>query len=87
VAEHHLDARAGEIAEAVGTAGNDDDLLDTKQVARMLGVSVDWVVNGRADQPTGHYGPPFIKLGDRLVRYRRDELRRWLDSRVRKTDW
>jgi excisionase family DNA binding protein len=55
-----------------------DELLTRQQVADYLKVQrctlEQWASTGRED------GPPYIKVG-RLVRYRREDLDRWLDSR------
>jgi len=72
----HLDRRATELAGKV--AGLDEDLLDTRQTAKLLGVSMQWLEIGRQRG----YGPPFIRISPRRVRYRRDRLREWLRSRA-----
>ncbi|TPK88396.1 helix-turn-helix domain-containing protein [Mesorhizobium sp. B2-4-17] len=59
-------------------AGDDEDLLNTAQTAKLLGVSVQWLEIGR----TRGYGPPFIRIGQRNIRYRRDRLRDWLKERA-----
>src|ERR1051325_10295913 len=71
---HHIDKRAADLAEKA--AGNPDDLLCTKQLARWLGCSVEWLEIGRSRG----YGPPFIRLG-RPVRYRRGDVLQWLTER------
>jgi predicted DNA-binding transcriptional regulator AlpA len=71
----HLDRRADAIAE---TVSDGDDLLNTAQIAKLLGVSTQWVEIGR----TRGYGPPFIRIGQRGIRYRRDALRSWLKERA-----
>src|SRR5271169_5750893 len=72
---HHLDRRAGDIAE-VGD-GDADDLLNTTALAEWLGVSVQWCEIGRHRG----YGPPFLKVGTRRIRYRRGDVRAWLAER------
>ncbi|MER8780339.1 helix-turn-helix domain-containing protein [Mesorhizobium sp. M0954] len=72
----HLDKRADNLVSAV--AGDDEDLLNTAQTAKLLGVSTQWLEIGR----TKGYGPPFIRIGLRNIRYRRDSLREWLKSRA-----
>jgi predicted DNA-binding transcriptional regulator AlpA len=71
---HHLDRRAAEIA---AQCGDDDELLDTRQLANLLHVSTAWVEIARHE---GN-GPPFVRLTPRCVRYRRGEVRRWLIER------
>jgi hypothetical protein len=73
---HHLDRRASAIA-AAGAAGNDDDLLTTPEVADWFGVSEEWLEQARR----GGYGPAFIKMSERVVRYTRGECRKFLKTR------
>ena len=73
----HLDKRAPAIIAAAATGG-DDDLLTTREQALWLGVSLQWLENGR----TQGYGPPFTVLGPRLVRYRRGDTRKFLKERT-----
>ena len=72
---HHLDRRAGELAVV---AGDDDDLLNTKELADWLGVSEQWLEIGRHRG----YGPPWMRLGPRMVRYARGAVRKWLRKRT-----
>ncbi len=71
----HLDRRAAEII--ANTEGADDDLLSTRSVAIWLGVSEEWVEIGRSKG----YGPPFIRLGPRRIRYHRRTILDWLAAR------
>jgi predicted DNA-binding transcriptional regulator AlpA len=71
----HFDKRIDSIVSA---PGGDDDLLTAAEVAAWLGVSVQWVDIGRSEG----YGPPFQKLGDRLVRYHRAKVKAWLLART-----
>jgi predicted DNA-binding transcriptional regulator AlpA len=72
---HHLDRRAAEIAEI---AGDEDDLLSTPELADWLGVSREWVEIGRSKG----YGPRFVRIGPRRVRYRRADVIEWLKART-----
>lgn len=72
---HHLDKRAEKLADEPGA---DDDLLKTSEVAAWLGVSAPWLEIGR----TAGYGPPFLKIGPRMIRYQRGRVRRWLRARA-----
>jgi predicted DNA-binding transcriptional regulator AlpA len=72
---HHLDKRATRLIPEIGDG---DDLLTTEEVAELFGVSPIWVEIGRSK----NYGPPFVWLSGRAVRYRRADLRKWLKSRV-----
>lgn len=67
---------------ADGVTGSDDDLLDTKQMAEWLGRSTQWLEIGRSKTDTGGYGPPFIRISQRCVRYRRGDVKDWLHSRT-----
>jgi predicted DNA-binding transcriptional regulator AlpA len=75
--KHHLDKRAHLLlAEIAG--GDDDQLLNTKQVGALLNMSTQWLEGARH---RGN-GPRFVVLGPRYVRYRRGDIRAWLDARV-----
>jgi hypothetical protein len=58
-------------------AGDPDELLDTKSVAALLHVSTQWLEIGRCKG----YGPPYERLGPRLIRYRRSKVVRYIRSR------
>jgi len=74
---HHLDRHADGLAQNVAD-GDPDELLTQQFVANnVLHVSIQWLELGRAQG----YGPPFVRLGPRTVRYRRKELVAWLRSR------
>lgn len=51
-----------------------DALLDANAAARTLGVSVRALETWRAQGA----GPPYVRIGHRLVRYRRETLRVWV---------
>jgi hypothetical protein len=72
---HHLDRRAPAIAMA--GAGNNDDLLTGQEVADWFGVSVEWLNQGRMKG----YGPSYVKISNRLIRYRRGTCREYLQQR------
>lgn len=81
---HHLDRRALQLLAlanpaAPPTTTKDDDLLSTKQVAAWLGVSEQWLELGRKK----NYGPHYVRLGPRCIRYRRGDVIRWLKGRAR----
>lgn len=59
--------------------GGDDELLCTKELAKRLSVSTQWLEIGRVHG----YGPPFIKMSPRMVRYRISDVRKWLNARSR----
>ena len=72
----HLDRRAHLIARE--STGGDDDLLSTIQLAAMLGVSTQWVEIGRSK----NFGPRFVRIGPKRIRYRRADVLAWLKSRT-----
>lgn len=51
-------------------------LLSPTEVAELLGVSERWV---RAKATTPGF-PRKVRIGGRLVRYRRSDVERWIDS-------
>jgi hypothetical protein len=71
----HLDRRAASLA---AVEGDDDELLTTQQEADWLQVSIQWLEIGRIQG----YGPPFERVGPRMVRYRRSKTKAWLDERT-----
>jgi predicted DNA-binding transcriptional regulator AlpA len=75
---HHLDGRAHQIL-AAGKEGDDDELLTTEQVAQWFGISVQWLEIGRSRG----YGPQFVMLAARTIRYRRSDCRKYIAARVR----
>jgi predicted DNA-binding transcriptional regulator AlpA len=77
--KHHLDRRAGELVE--NGAGNPHELLTTTATAEWLGVSSQWLEIGRSKA----YGPPFVRLSPRRVRYRRADVLAWLQERTHRS--
>jgi hypothetical protein len=75
--KHHLDQRADMIIAQGAIDGDDDLLLTTPQVALWFGVSIQFLEIGRSQ----NYGPPFVTLAPRVVRYRKDEVNKWLRER------
>jgi predicted DNA-binding transcriptional regulator AlpA len=75
-ARHHLDRRAGQLAEQ--GAGDADDLLATDEVAAWLGVSTQFLEIARHRG----YGPKFIRLSPRRTRYLRADVIEWLRQRT-----
>jgi len=75
---HFLDRRADQIASLAINA-DPDALIDTKQMSAWLGVSIPWLEIGRSK----NYGPPYRKIGAKIVRYRVGDVVAWLDERKR----
>ena len=72
----HLDKRAHRLLEHGG--GADDELLTTKQLADWFEVSVPWLDNGRSQG----YGPEFVIMGGKIIRYTRAACRKYLKQRT-----
>jgi predicted DNA-binding transcriptional regulator AlpA len=76
----HLDKRASAIAATDG--GEDgDDLLSSQEVSMWLGVSVAWLEIGRSK----NYGPSYVRVSSKVIRYKRSDVRAFLNSRVHKS--
>lgn len=73
----HIDKRAARLLSDHVSEGPDDETLSTKQVAEWLGYSTQWLEIARGK----HRGPPFVKLSERHVGYRRGAVRAWLRKR------
>ena len=56
--------------QSVVTLPDPGDLLDEKEVAAILKCGINTLRNWRSLKK----GPPFVKVGERLVRYRRADL-------------
>lgn len=52
------------------------ELLDAHETARLLSVTNQTLINWRKIS----FGPPFIKIGRKIIRYRRADVSAWLDS-------
>ena len=80
---HHLDRFA---SEAVGTFDglDGDNLLTTKEAARVLRVAPHFLALGRISNP--RYGPAPTYISARKVLYRVSDLRRWLAERAEAFD-
>ena len=73
---HHLDRRADRLIAA--DTGEDDDLLSTREVADWLSISQQWLEIARCK----NYGPEFTRVGPRVIRYTRGNVRKWLKERT-----
>jgi len=74
---HHLDRRVAELIEQ--GAGDPDELIDTKTLARWLGVSPAWAHVARHQGR----GPTWVEISRKRIRYRRRDVWAWLDTRRR----
>lgn len=71
---------ASKTAPLLPLPDGDDTLIRRADLPRYLPIAAQtaarWAVEGQ--------GPPFIKVGARLVAYRAGDLREWLQSQTRK---
>jgi hypothetical protein len=74
---HHLDRRA-DLIVASEIEADDNELLTTKQVADWWRVSEEWLEIGRCR----NYGPKFIRVAHKMIRYRRGDCRKYLEART-----
>jgi predicted DNA-binding transcriptional regulator AlpA len=63
--------------DANGRFDDDDELLTTDGSAEFLGLSKSFLAKARRKGT----GPPFIEIGDRLIKYKKSSLRKWRDER------
>lgn len=75
---HHIDKRAAEVAARPQGGERPDDLLTTTQLAQWTGLSVQFFEIGRHKG----YGPVFVRISSRRVRYKRADVLAWLASRT-----
>jgi hypothetical protein len=75
--KHNLDRRAPTILEKMRDA-SDDTLLNTNEVSEWFDVSEEWLEIGRSRG----WGPEFVKMGPRLVRYTVGACRQYLAKRT-----
>jgi hypothetical protein len=73
---HQLDRRAEQL---ITVSGDNDhtELLTTDEVAEWFGVTPEWLRIGRVNK----FGPPFLRIAPKKVRYRRADVLAWLDER------
>ena len=76
--KHHLDKRTEQLIAAGEEAGSADQLLTTPQAADWLAVSTQFLEIGRVKG----YGPPFVALAPRAIRYKRGDVLEWLRGRT-----
>ena len=51
--------------------------LNTKEAARLLGLSTGTLYN---DRRSGHFGIPYVRIGYRTVIYQKKDLLEWIDK-------
>jgi hypothetical protein len=70
-----LDRRADDLIEKL--EGLEMDAFDTTQLGLLIHVSDSFLKKGRCQG----YGPPFVRLGTRCIRYYKEDLITWLKKR------
>ena len=78
---HNLDRFADDLIGNLADR-NPEELLDSRTLARLIHVSVQWLELGRS---VG-YGPPFVRLNKRVIRYRVRDVLKWLRERSEKPE-
>lgn len=59
----------------------DTELLTEREVSARYRLSVPWLRRARLERR----GPTFLKVGERMVRYRRTDIEAFLESRLVET--
>lgn len=54
------------------------ELLTEREVSADYNISVPWLRRARVDRR----GPAFLRVGERMIRYRRADIEAFLESRV-----
>jgi predicted DNA-binding transcriptional regulator AlpA len=80
--KYHIDKRAETIFDGLTREKiSPDQLLRTRQVAKLLAVSEAWLEQLRLNKQ----GPKYIKLSERSLRYKMGDILAWLQVRARST--
>jgi predicted DNA-binding transcriptional regulator AlpA len=54
-----------------------DGMLSTKELAALIGVDTSTLRRWRTSEPPA--GPPFVPISGRVTKYRKSDVRRWID--------
>lgn len=73
-------ARRHPSATATAIIGEDVNVMDERGAARYLGVSADVLRLWRSR--SSNESPIFFRAGQKLIRYRKIDLDRWIDARL-----
>jgi hypothetical protein len=73
---HHLDRFASDLIRNLADR-DPDELLDTRTLAQLIHLSTQWLEIARCKG----YGPKFVRLNKRVVRYRVRDALDWLGAR------
>jgi predicted DNA-binding transcriptional regulator AlpA len=71
----HIDKRAASI---IAAAPKEEAVFDTKQLAAWLGLSPQFLEIARCKG----YGPDYVVISPRVVRYRKSDVIKWLEQRT-----
>ena len=75
--KHHLDRRAQQIIKTLPPM-DDAQLLNTPTLAALLCCSKEWLGYARS----GGFGPPWVRLSNGQVRYKKSDVVKWLEERT-----
>jgi hypothetical protein len=62
---------------STGPADDNEELLDTPKASVFLDVSESFLVKARRKGT----GPPFVRIGEKLIKYKKGTLRKYRDKR------
>jgi hypothetical protein len=79
---HNLDRFADDLIGNLADC-DPDKLLDSRTLARLIHVSVAWLEIGRS---SGKYGPQFVRMNRRVIRYRVRDVIAWLRARTERPE-
>jgi hypothetical protein len=77
IRQHNIDLRAREMLDRLADDLTDDSLLTTVECAQWLNVSKQFLEIGRMQG----YGPTPVLLSEKVVRYRKNTVLKWLIER------
>lgn len=77
-------AYSDDMAQVAAELASDDDILtdgflSTEELAALIGVDTSTLRRWRTSEPPA--GPPFVPISDRVTKYRKSDVRRWIDLR------
>lgn len=77
-------AQFDDAAKAAAPPTTEDDVLvegflSTEELADLIGVDTSTLRRWRTSEPPA--GPPFVPISDRVTKYRKRDVRQWIDLR------
>ena len=79
LAQHDIIALVSRSQATGSDAADGDEFMTTDELARLLRVDPSSVRRWRTATPM--QGPPYVRLSERVVKYRREDVERWLAGR------